>query len=1067
MTTRIRLRTGSLVLGATLAVLLAVAWLPVGPGGATVRAVANDVLLDADFNVDAEGFTYQDDLFLGTSQPVYADGQRLAAGGYGGSGGLQVTLGGLDGATVNGMSGGWVRTFDLAQEAEGVLLSFRYQLSQSSSYEYDEYSRVLLDLDGTLYGRGAKAYVDHVGGTSASLVMTTRWQQFEVYLDTLAAGSHTLTIGGYNNKKNQSTEETEVLIDDLLITSGNPAPLPTGSQVLVDRLDIDQFKSWIQILSNFGDRCQMTDCTLTSFNNAQAWLDGELAAMGYTVERHYYTYNGTQRSNLYVTKAGTLHPDQMYMVSAHLDGRGLGGAANDDGSGCALVLEAARVFAAADVETDYTVRFIWWGNEESGLNGSSAYRSDRLSDPDEPEWLGLITHDMVLYDHGVGSPSTGQSPYADLDVEFRANTDYATESADLAYAWRLANGNHSQEYPANVGNNSTNTDDTPFHNYCPSISVRENRRGSGDEWICPYYHKTSDIYSNYSEDDFRLGLNAVQATVGVLAELSGVSIAVVNQPPVADPQSVATAEDTPLPITLTGSDPNLDLLTFHIDGDPEHGALSGAPPDVTYTPQPEYSGPDSFTFYVHDGTVPSEPAAVEITVTSVNDPPQALSRSAATPQDLPLPITLTASDPEGDPLSFALASTPGHGVLSGAPPNLTYTPEEGYTGDDAFTFTANDGLLDSPAAAVSIAVQPGTVVFADDFETDQGWTLNPAGADRAQRGAWARGVPQATDSNGPKQLGATVSGIQALVTGPRAGSHAGRHDVDGGLTSIRSPDISLPAGQDLTLAFYYYLAHGSDSSPSDYLRVTVVGSTSATVLDLRGTNQDVDAAWAGFSTSLNHFAGETVYLLVEAADAARGSLVEAALDDVSVVATGASSPFLAANFDGGPDGFEYQDDLFRSTNQPAYADGAHSPSGGRGGGGALQVNLGNVDSFIIHGLSGGWQRTFTLGAPAELTLSLWHKLSQSPDYERDEYSQVLVSLDGALYGTPPHDYVVQIAGNGNGGRAESSGWQWFSVSLGPLPVGDHTLAVGGYNYKKTYSNETTEVLVDDLLLEAK
>ncbi len=159
-------------------------------------------------------------------------------------------------------------------------------------------------------------------------------------------------------------------------------------------------------------------------------------------------------------------------------------------------------------------------------------------------------------------------------------------------------------------------------------------------------------------------------------------------------------------------------------------------------------------------------------------------------------------------------------------------------------------------------------VFFDDFESDRGWTRNPNGTDTATLGLWERADPEAVDYYGYKQLGTTVSGSYDLVTGPLAGSGAGSYDIDGGATSIRSPNIALPAGRELTLSFSYYLANYTNSSSVDYLRVKVVGSTTQTVFEELGAADDDDADWAAFSGSLDSFGGQTVYLLIEAADAA-------------------------------------------------------------------------------------------------------------------------------------------------------------------------------------------------------
>lgn len=178
---------------------------------------------------------------------------------------------------------------------------------------------------------------------------------------------------------------------------------------------------------------------------------------------------------------------------------------------------------------------------------------------------------------------------------------------------------------------------------------------------------------------------------------------------------------------------------------------------------------------------------------------------------------------------------------------------------------------------------PPVTVFSDDFETAKGWTVNPLGTDTATLGLWERGDPAATTSSGTKQLGTTVSGLNDLVTGRLAGAAAGDHDVDGGLTTIQSPAITLPSTGTLTLSFSFYMAHGTNSSTADYFRVRVVGSTTALVFEELGAANNDDAVWESRSVSLNSFAGQTVRIRIEAADASGASLVEAAVDDVKVV----------------------------------------------------------------------------------------------------------------------------------------------------------------------------------------
>ncbi|MGR6923005.1 M14 family zinc carboxypeptidase [[Actinomadura] parvosata] len=177
---------------------------------------------------------------------------------------------------------------------------------------------------------------------------------------------------------------------------------------------------------------------------------------------------------------------------------------------------------------------------------------------------------------------------------------------------------------------------------------------------------------------------------------------------------------------------------------------------------------------------------------------------------------------------------------------------------------------------------PPITVYSDTFETATGWTVNPAATDTATLGQWERGDPEATTSSGAKQLGTTVSGTNDLVTGRLAGSSAGANDIDGGVTSIQSPPITLPATGALNLSFSWYLAHGSNASSADYLRVRVVGNTTATVLNQAGAASNRNGAWVTASASLNAFAGQTVRILVDAADASGASLVEAGIDDVRI-----------------------------------------------------------------------------------------------------------------------------------------------------------------------------------------
>jgi hypothetical protein len=384
--------------------------------------------------------------------------------------------------------------------------------------------------------------------------------------------------------------------------SQQPAPpVPDETvQALVGRLDLERYKATIKGLTQFGDRRQGTDRNRAAID----WIEAELKTYGCPTERVKYEYvtpqRGTSpagagqrggrgrgaagnkrpgqggstifgtaartgvntdpagqpdeklralnsqpatdgpREEVFCTKVGSKTPGEMYIIGAHMDGHGWGEAANDDGSGTAIVMELARIFSSPDVQTDRTIRFALWNNEETGLNGARAYVDQRQAlqgkeSPagsgkyPEPKWLGMIQHDMMMFDHGMPGPDGKVGPEqrreADVNIEFQASSKLAAESQKLAWIVKSANEKYATDYPAAVGPHMTNTDSGPFMDVVAAISLRENERGAhiGGGWD-PHWHQPTDVYATFSDADFRLGLNAAQTTLGAVAELAGTTI---------------------------------------------------------------------------------------------------------------------------------------------------------------------------------------------------------------------------------------------------------------------------------------------------------------------------------------------------------------------------------------------------------------------------------------------------------------------------------------------------------------------------------------------------------------
>src|SRR5579859_6265626 len=309
----------------------------------------------------------------------------------------------------------------------------------------------------------------------------------------------------------------------------DPTPNTAADPIktLVARLELERYKSTIKGLTQFGDRRQGTDRNRAAVD----WIEAKLKSYGCgDVERLKYNYSpdekprpsgppvardepvgggryrgsraptgvntdperqpdpklralNTQpsspgpREEVYCTKVGAAHPEEMYIVGAHMDGHGWGEAANDDGSGTALVMEVARVLSSPDVRTQRSIRFALWNNEETGLNGAYAYVAQRAAlqgqeSPSasgrypEPRWLGMIQHDMMLFDHGMphadGTVSKEQRPEADVNIEFQSTAKQADGAQKLAWVLYAANESYATDYPAAVGPHMTNTYSTAF-----------------------------------------------------------------------------------------------------------------------------------------------------------------------------------------------------------------------------------------------------------------------------------------------------------------------------------------------------------------------------------------------------------------------------------------------------------------------------------------------------------------------------------------------------------------------------------------------------------------------------
>ena len=209
----------------------------------------------------------------------------------------------------------------------------------------------------------------------------------------------------------------------------------------------------------------------------------------------------------------------------------------------------------------------------------------------------------------------------------------------------------------------------------------------------------------------------------------------INDAPIAVTQTLNTPEDTDLQITLTGTDIENDPLTFSVTQNPINGHLSGTAPHLTYTPDPDYAGSDSFFFIANDGSLDSEAVEVTLSVSEVNDAPGAVALDYTLDEDTSAIVTLEGDDIDSDDLEFTLVSLPANGILelntlevTTVPitvllaDSLIYYPNADFDGSDAFIYEATDGLLVSGEATVSLNINPindDPVLLTTQFTTTE------------------------------------------------------------------------------------------------------------------------------------------------------------------------------------------------------------------------------------------------------------------------------------------------------------------------------------------------------------
>lgn len=316
----------------------------------------------------------------------------------------------------------------------------------------------------------------------------------------------------------------------------------------------------------------------------------------------------------------------------------------------------------------------------------------------------------------------GSLPNAAGPVEFRlyvwGNSTGYRDLRNLSLTGRTIDG--SPVAPVANGDSATTNQATPV-----TISVLANDTDANGDALTvariatPPAHGTATIHANgtvtYAPVAGYLGGDsfAYVASDGGLESSPAVvtlTVVAVNTPPVATNDSATTNEDTNVTIAVLANDTDAesDPLVPSLVAAPAHGtATVNANGTIAYVPAANYSGSDSFTYRISDGTANSSPATVNLTIIAVNDAPVAVNDSATTTEATPVTIAVLANDTDvdGPALTPSIVTPPAHGTATvNANGTITYVPAGGYFGSDAFAYVVSDGAATSNPATVSLTV---------------------------------------------------------------------------------------------------------------------------------------------------------------------------------------------------------------------------------------------------------------------------------------------------------------------------------------------------------------------------
>jgi len=394
-----------------------------------------------------------------------------------------------------------------------------------------------------------------------------------------------------------------------------------------------------------------------------------------------------------------------------------------------------------------------------------AVNDNATTNEDTPVSVDVLNNDHQIDEVPLtvtitGNPSNGSVVVnGDNTVTYTPNADFngtdtftyqvCDATPDCATATVTITVTPVNDIPVAVDDNSTTNEDTPV-----SINVLGNDTGLGDGGLTvtiPTAPANGTVTVNpdntvtYTPNpDFNgtdtFTYQVCDATPDCATATVTITVTPVNDVPVAMDDNATTNEDTPVSISVLGNDTGLGDggLTVTIPAAPANGTVTVNPDNtVTYTPNPDFNGTDTFTYQVCDATPDCATATVTITINPVNDIPAAVDDNATTNEDTPVTINVLGNDTGlGDGgLTVTIPTAPANGTVTVNPDNsVTYTPNPDFNGNDTFTYQVCDVNGECSTATVTITVTPVNDIpmAVDDNATtneDTPVTINVLGND--------------------------------------------------------------------------------------------------------------------------------------------------------------------------------------------------------------------------------------------------------------------------------------------------------------------------------------------------